>query len=63
MIRHLKKPGGVEKFVEHFRLRKWPVMRESTGVARRRGIRRCRRGWGAARELSQLLAALSAEDD
>ena len=51
MIAHLKKPrAGVEKVLtEHFRLRKWTVMRKCCRGARRRGIRRCRRGCGVLR--------------
>ena len=61
MIAHLKKPrAGVEKVLtEHFRLRKWTVMREVLSWCKEAGDPTVqKRMWGAARELSQLLAAL-----
>jgi len=61
MIAHLKKPrAGVEKVLtEHFRLRKWTVMREVLSWCKEAGDPTVqKRMWGAASELSQLLAAL-----
>ena len=61
MIAHLKKPrpGVGTVLTEHFRLRKWTVMREVLSWCVEASDPTVqKRMWDAARELSQLLAAL-----